>query len=193
MKRRMWCLSLIFIPSPLIPAQRSRSQSFLFRLRGCESLRQSCPRFGSAGWSKIPFLEAQKEIHAGGVFSRLKVNPEIDCRPSAEAELLANMDGTFGVLSHGLLLQRKFLADSINEVILKHPSAAADLRKTLSSADSPFRKTSDSLLQFVCGKRSDIILKRRKGHETATRGSPRFFKEIPPAGICLSPKPWRSR
>uniref|UniRef100_A0A8D8VLA6 Uncharacterized protein n=1 Tax=Cacopsylla melanoneura TaxID=428564 RepID=A0A8D8VLA6_9HEMI len=70
-----------------------------------ESLGLSCHRFGSAGWSKIPFLEAQKEIHAGGVFSRLKV-PEIDCRPSAEAELLANMDGTFGVLSHGLLLRR---------------------------------------------------------------------------------------
>lgn len=146
-----------------------------------EALGIECQRLNSSGWSKIPFAEAQKEIQASGVFGRLKVNPEIERRPSAKDDILAKMDGTLGCITHGLLLQRKYLEESMKEVFAKFPAAAPALREHLSAKDSPFRKTTDSLLQFVCGKRSDTILQRRKEVEAATRVHPRLLKDIPPS------------
>ncbi|KAI5730925.1 hypothetical protein M8J77_002193 [Diaphorina citri] len=78
-----------------------------------EALGIECQRLNSSGWSKIPFAEAQKEIQASGVFGRLKANPEIERRPSAKDDILAKMDGTLGCITHGLLLQRKYLEESM--------------------------------------------------------------------------------
>ncbi|KAI5727554.1 hypothetical protein M8J77_003708 [Diaphorina citri] len=154
-----------------------------------EALGIECQRLNSSGWSKIPFAEAQKEIQASGVFGRLKVNPEIERRPSAKDDILAKMDGTLGCITHGLLLQRNYLEESMKEVFAKFPAAAPALREHLSAKDSPFRKTTDSLLQFVCGKRSDTILQRRKEVEAATRVHPRLLKDIPPSeGFLIDSK-----
>lgn len=152
---------------------------------GIEAQGIECQRLNSSGWAKIPFAEAQKEIQAGGMFSRLKINPEIEAHPSKEGELLANMDGTLGVLTHALLLQREMLKSAMKEVFKKHSAAAPVLREHLESKDSPFRKVSDCLLQFVCGKRSDVFQKRRKNLEAATKVSPKFLKEIPPSEAFL--------
>lgn len=136
---------------------------------GIEARDIECHRLNSSGWAKIPFAEAQKEIQAGGgMFSRLKINPEIEAHPSKEGELLANMDGTLGVLTHALLLQQEMLKSAMKEVFKKDSAAAPVLREHLESKDSSFRKVSECLLQFVCGKRSDVFQKRRKNLEAAT-------------------------
>uniref|UniRef100_A0A8D8Q6H0 Uncharacterized protein n=1 Tax=Cacopsylla melanoneura TaxID=428564 RepID=A0A8D8Q6H0_9HEMI len=154
-----------------------------------EAKGMQCQRLNSKGWDKIPYAEAQKEIQAGGVFSRLKVNPEIEGRSSSEAQALSNMDATLGVITHGLLLQRKLLEEAMRDAFQKIPAAAPVLRESLAAKSASFRKTSDNLLQYVCGKRSDIFLKRRKALETLTRVNPKYLKDIPPAeGFLFDPK-----
>ncbi|KAL1447259.1 hypothetical protein WDU94_005581 [Cyamophila willieti] len=150
-----------------------------------EALGIECQRLNSGSWAKIPFLEAQKDIHASGVFSRLKVNPEMEGRLSAKDDILAKMEGSLGILTHGLLLQRKLLEESMKTIILQHPTVAPALREHLSAKESMFRKKTDSLLQFVCGKRSDVIVQRRKALESNTHVHPRFLKDIPPSGGFL--------
>lgn len=150
-----------------------------------EATGHTCQRFNSKAWCNIPYQEAQKALHAAGSFAQLQVNPELLGPSSAFGDLLANTEGDFGTLCHGLLLQRQFLAEALNQVISRHPAAASDLRLCLSAEESPFRQSSDNLLQFVCGKRSELIAKRRKIVESSSNVHPRFLKDIPPAGGYL--------
>uniref|UniRef100_A0A8D9BFE9 Uncharacterized protein n=1 Tax=Cacopsylla melanoneura TaxID=428564 RepID=A0A8D9BFE9_9HEMI len=127
------------------------------------------------------YLKAPKELQAGGAYACLQVNPEINLRPSPKSELLASLEGTFGVIVHGLLLQRKAFENAVDEVIKKHPLAASDIHQALTSSSS-FRKSSDNLLQYACETRKDVILSRRKQHGSTTRVHPNYLKEIPPGG-----------
>lgn len=149
----------------------------------------ACQRFNTSAWKNIRYLDSLKEIQAGGSFARVKVNPELQNRQSAIERLMANMEGSFGTLTHGLLLQRHALSAAIKDVMKKHPAAAADLRQSLSSNDSPFRLDSDNLLQFTWRKRAELIANRRRLTEAKTRINHRFFADIPPAdGFLYNPK-----
>uniref|UniRef100_A0A8D8UTD2 Uncharacterized protein n=1 Tax=Cacopsylla melanoneura TaxID=428564 RepID=A0A8D8UTD2_9HEMI len=121
------------------------------------------------------YLKAPKELQAGGAYACLQVNPEINLRPSLGgwSEFLASLEGTFGVIVHGLLLQRKAFENAVDEVIKKHPLAASDIHQALTSSSS-FRKSSDNLLQYACETRKDVILSRRKQHGSTTRVHPNY-------------------
>uniref|UniRef100_A0A8D8QWQ1 Uncharacterized protein n=1 Tax=Cacopsylla melanoneura TaxID=428564 RepID=A0A8D8QWQ1_9HEMI len=165
-------------PFAFAPVTKEREPDIPEPSAELEATGVACQRFNSKAWCNIRYLEAQKELQAGGSFARLQVNPELLGRSSAFGDLLANTEGALGSLCHGLLLQRQVLADAINQVIEKHPAAAPDLRMSLSGSDSQF-------LQFVCGKRAELIESRRKIVESNTNVPPRILRDIPPAGGFL--------
>jgi len=89
------------------------------------------------------------------------------------------------LLTHGLLRQLKHFSDGINEVVQSHPDAADALVKVFASADAPFRTTSDDLLQFVCGKRAEVIAARREVFESSNAASASHVRDISPSSVHL--------
>ncbi|KAH9630001.1 hypothetical protein HF086_001471 [Spodoptera exigua] len=90
-----------------------------------------CQRLGSEGWNRIRYKEVEKRLQAASVFSALKVNIELGSLKNQPFPFLAKQEGMLGTISHGLLLQRKALADGLNNIIKKCPDAGDELRKLL--------------------------------------------------------------
>ncbi|KAI5700244.1 hypothetical protein M8J76_015353 [Diaphorina citri] len=169
------------LPFSFAPCVKEREPDVPLPSPEAEAHGHSSQKLDSVGWSRIRYMEAQKETQTGGIFARLQPNPELDVPHNSLVDLLACNDGAFGILCHGLILQRLTLADTINMVVSKHPSVKSDLISALSSKESMFKKTSDNLLQYVCGKRAEAIASRRKLLEPAIRVPPRILKDISPS------------
>nr|CAH7735227.1 unnamed protein product [Callosobruchus chinensis]CAH7735228.1 unnamed protein product [Callosobruchus chinensis] len=142
-----------------------------------------CQRLGSSAWNKIRYLDAQKYLQASGVFVPLSINPQLSRRASSSssAEMLTKMDASLGIITHGLLMQRKHFADGIQHIMETHPEATEDLLKVFSGDDSKFKSFSDVLLQYVCGKRAEIIEARRKLYEFEKGSISQMMRDIPPS------------
>ncbi|CAG5053512.1 unnamed protein product [Parnassius apollo] len=120
-----------------------------------------CQRLGDISF-RIRYAEVQKKLHASPVFGSLKVNPILTTYgPPSNQDQLVRMDYTLGTISHGLLLQREELTNTLKDLAIKHPSMKQDLKNILST-DTPFKSLSDDLLQYVCGRRAEIIEQRRE-------------------------------
>ena len=145
----------------------------------------TCQKLGSASWDKIRYLDAQKKLQAGDLFQPLLVNPSLHSSASSASDAARKEESLLGLLTHGLLLQRKHFSDGINEVVQSHPDAADALVKVFASADAPFRTTSDDLLQFVCGKRAEVIAARRKVLESSNAAFASHMRDIPPSSVHL--------
>lgn len=72
--------------------------------------------------------------------------------------VLEKMDMCLGAITHGLLQQRQTFQDIYENA---PASVKAYISKKFLDSDSTFRKTSDSLLQYTCGKRAEAIQQRR--------------------------------
>lgn len=68
---------------------------------------------------------------------------------------------TLGTICHGLLNQRKALAEALKNMAARYPEVANDIRLILNDSKSAFRSYSDDLLQFVCAHRAEAIGYRR--------------------------------
>nr|CAH7738513.1 unnamed protein product [Callosobruchus chinensis] len=64
---------------------------------------------------------------------------------------------SFGLICHGLLLQRESLSRSLREIGAKFPDAVTDIQHLITDSSSEFRSISDDLLQYTCGRRAEII------------------------------------
>nr|CAI5853761.1 unnamed protein product [Callosobruchus analis] len=95
--------------------------------------------------------------------------------------MLTKMDASLGIITHGLLMQRKHFADGIQHIMETHPEATEDLLKVFSGDDSKFKSFSDVLLQYVCGKRAEIIEARRKLYEFEKGSISQMMRDIPPS------------
>ncbi|CAG9765064.1 unnamed protein product [Ceutorhynchus assimilis] len=95
------------------------------------------------------------------------------------------MDATHEIFCHGLLLQRKAIQNNISELAAKHPNLANDVKKKFEDTSSEFRIVSDDLLQYVCGKRAEIIESRRRLYETPNENAAKILRDIPPSGTFL--------
>lgn len=144
----------------------------------------SCHRFGSQAWFRIRYKEAEKSLLASPVFSALKVNTELGSLEVQSMERLKKQDGLLGAFVHGLLKERKALAEQLKDVAAKYPEAAQDLLSVFSEG-SKFKAASDTLLQFACGHRAETIEFRRKFFKTRNDALRAALQQIPPSRTHL--------
>nr|CAI5821543.1 unnamed protein product [Callosobruchus analis] len=124
---------------------------------------RECQRLGTSSFNKIRYADVHKKLHASPVFSSLKVNPQLlpTLYLSQLQDQLAKSDSCLGTILHGMLLQREAFSNTISEIIRKHPGTRSDILNSL-VREGDFRQLSDDLIQYVCGRRAEIIDQRRK-------------------------------
>ncbi|KAJ8710599.1 hypothetical protein PYW08_009114 [Mythimna loreyi] len=147
-----------------------------------------CQRFGSEGWKNIRYAEVQKTFQATPAFTALKVNSNLaTVTPSWQlVSVLEKMDLCLGAITHGLLLQRQ----TFQEIYQDAPaSVKAYISKQFLGSDSSFRKVSDSLLQYTCGKRSEVIQQRRGIYKPQNKIINELLHAIPPSESHLFAEP----
>lgn len=117
------------------------------------------------------------------MFSALKVNLELS--PAPGQDQLSRSDATLGAITHGLLLQREAFSQALRRLVMKHPVIAEDVHQELLHNDSLFRTLSDDLLQYVCGRRSEVIELRRKAFRPRHDRVASLLDNIPPSTTHL--------
>lgn len=88
---------------------------------------------------------------------------------------------TLGAITYGLLLQRKAFQDACQKMDSK---SRGELQKHMLATDGAFKKISDGLLQYTCGRRAEIIQARRETYKPAKVLSD-ILHEIPPSDTHL--------
>lgn len=142
-----------------------------------------CQRLGLSSFNKIRYVDAQKKLQASPVFGPLKTNYQLkNLGPKTSVpELLSKMDGSFGTITHGLLLQRDSFSQGIKELVTKFPQIRQEAGNILWGPDSQFKQNSNDLLQFVCGKRAETIELRRKLFRPRNDMVASLLNNIPPS------------
>lgn len=147
-----------------------------------------CQRFNSDGWQNIRYAEVQKLFQASPAFTSLKVNSNLaTVTPNWHmVTLLEKMDSCLGAITHGLLQERQLF----QEAYLKAPSEVKSyISSNLIKADTPYRKTSDALLQYTCGKRAETIQQRRSIYKPTNKTLNELLHGIPPSDTHLFSEP----
>jgi hypothetical protein len=144
----------------------------------------ACQRFGSDAWNRIRYKEVAKKLQVAPVFSTLKTNSELSDLGVQSSGLLSKQDGVLGTIAHGLLCQRKALAEELKKLAAKFPAASAEF-KALLSEGSDFKATSDDLLQYVCAHRAETIDLRRRSFKGKSEALSSVLQQIPPSDSHL--------
>ncbi|KOB67412.1 putative transposon Ty3-I Gag-Pol polyprotein, partial [Operophtera brumata] len=128
-----------------------------------------CLRLGEASWQNIRYADVQKLFQATLVFTSLKVNSVLaTVTPGWKTvALLDKMDACLGAIIHGILQQRKHFQNICSE----------------------FRHTSDSLLQYTCGRRAKIFQQRRSVFKPINKTLNELLHAIPPSNTHLFAEP----
>nr|CAH7734071.1 unnamed protein product [Callosobruchus chinensis] len=144
-------------------------------------------RLVSLSFSKVRYADVQKKLQAVPVFSALKLKTELaNLAPTGSFnESQVRSDTTLACITHGLLLQREALAKSVCELEVKYLEAASDLKKSFLSQGSDVRILSDDLLQYICGRRAEIIDMRRKLIKPRNAYVSTLLDQIPPSSTHL--------
>lgn len=152
-----------------------------------ESQGIQCLRLGQLSYNKIRYIEAQKKLQAFPVFSALRVNKELSYASSSDQtqNLLTKADSNLAIILHGLLAQRDYFAEGMKSLISKHPSIKSDVQNIFNGPDSKFKQVSDDVVQFVCGKRAEVIEQRRKKFFPRNPQVVSLLEGIPPSSTHL--------
>ncbi|XP_013196185.2 uncharacterized protein LOC106139307 isoform X1 [Amyelois transitella] len=144
-----------------------------------------CQRLGKEDWNNIHYAHVQKQFQATPVFSSLKVNNLLaEATPNVtSSSLLEKFDLTLGAITNGLLQQRKIFGELFDNLPkeLKH--------KEFFASNSKFRKSSDDLLQYVCGRRAETIQQRRDTYKINNKSLHKLIHSIPPSETHLFKEP----
>jgi hypothetical protein len=148
----------------------------------------SCQRFNSEGWANIRYSDVQKQFQAFPAFTSLKVNSNLaTVTPNWQlVGVLEKIDLCLGAVTHGLLQQRQSFQDIYKE---SSSEVKTYISKKFLAGDSNFRKTSDALLQYVCGKRAEVIQQRRGLYKPSNRTLNELLHIIPPSETHLFAEP----
>lgn len=151
-----------------------------------------CQRLGEPAWQNIRFADVQKQFQATPVFTSLKTNSNLaTATPSWQTvTLLEKMDARLGAITHGLLQQRKQFQEIYSKATLEIKS---HISKNFLASDSAFRRTSDSLLQYTCGERAEIIQQRRSVYKPSNKTLNELLHAIPPSKTHLFSEPQLSK
>uniref|UniRef100_A0A8D8PXW0 Uncharacterized protein n=1 Tax=Cacopsylla melanoneura TaxID=428564 RepID=A0A8D8PXW0_9HEMI len=121
-----------------------------------------CQRLGEAAWNRIRYADAEKKLKRGAMFQPLAMNSVFEKNNSPVDFALRQQERLLGTVCHGLLAQRKAFKDTLSNLVESCPAAKETVKECFFSEDSEFRSQSEALLQFVCGKRAEVISDRRK-------------------------------
>lgn len=149
----------------------------------------SCQRLGTPNWNRVRFLEAQKKLQATPVFTALKMNENL--RPKdgkwCSSDTLTRFDSAMAFISHGLIKQRLAFKKGIDNVLkeVDAPNLRDSIKKNLTGESTDFKDISDTIMQFTCGKRADIINSRRELIKPSSKHLNVLLKEIPPSTTHL--------
>ncbi|KAI8437183.1 hypothetical protein MSG28_010510 [Choristoneura fumiferana] len=98
------------------------------------------------------------------------------------AETLESFDGTLGAITNGLIQQRLIF----EEILASLPKdVRKKVKKEYLGPESKFKKNSTDLLQYVCGKRTEVIRLRRKAFTPRNKVIKQIIHEIPPSETHL--------
>ncbi|KOB79363.1 putative transposon Ty3-I Gag-Pol polyprotein, partial [Operophtera brumata] len=148
-------------------------------------------RLNSENWSNLRYREAEKALHASPVFVALKVNPQLASLTQkwCSSDTLTKYDHTLGVLTHGLLMQREAFKDAIwsvgKEGMASTQAMSDSIQRNLLSPDSTFHKVTDQILQYVCGRRADVLTSRRLTYSSPNVAMDSILQTIPPSATHL--------
>lgn len=147
-----------------------------------------CLRLGEASWQNIRYSDVQKQFQAAPVFTSLKVNSVLaTVTPNWQTvTLLDKMDACLGAIIYGILQQRKHFQNIYKAASLE---IKTHLSKNFLATDSEFRRTSDSLLQYICGRRSELIQQRRSVYKPINKTLNELLHAIPPSNTHLFAEP----
>jgi hypothetical protein len=143
--------------------------------------------FGTPDWESVRFSEVQKSYVAKPLFSALETNDELKRIPRVDT--LVPQENFCAALTHGLIIQREAVKESLNGILewatsakVTHSALSAKIAEEF-SPKSDFEKVSRDLLQMVCGKRAGIVSQRREALLSAVkdRYTQSTFKKIPPS------------
>ncbi|XP_069356171.1 uncharacterized protein [Maniola hyperantus] len=145
---------------------------------------RKCQRLNEDGWKNIRYADVQKTFHATPVFSALKVNNHLaTITPNWNSTAqLEKTDMTLGAITYGLLLQRKAFQEACQKM---DPNTRREIQNHMLGADSCFKKISDGLLQYSCGRRAEIIQARRETYKPANKVLGNILHDIPPSDTHL--------
>ncbi|KOB65654.1 putative transposon Ty3-I Gag-Pol polyprotein, partial [Operophtera brumata] len=122
-------------------------------------------------WSngeRVRYVETEKKYVARPGFYELDVNTELRHFDS-NSNWLRLLDRSFGAMTHALVQQNELLKQNFQQLIewsqLPTTALSADTlfekMHSLFSEKSTYIKVSEDLLQLICGRRADIIQRRR--------------------------------
>lgn len=149
---------------------------------------EECQSFGKEDWNTIRYSTVQKQFQSTPVFRDLKVNNYLlRVTPNwSSVKNLEKMDLVLGAVTNGLLQQRQTFQDLCDS--LPH-DIQQRVGKDFLAHDSKFRKNSDNLLQYVCGRRTEIIQKRRDVYKIKNKALNDMVQEVPPSSTHLFAEP----
>lgn len=147
-----------------------------------------CQRLGGDQWQNVRYGEVQKQFQASPLFTSLKVNSSLATvtPPWQMTTALEKMDLCLGAITHGLLQQRKVFTDIYDAASLQ---IKQEISKNFLATESNFRRTSDALLQYTCGKRQEIIQQRRSLYKPPNKTLNELLHSIPPTNTHLFAEP----
>ncbi|XP_048006275.1 uncharacterized protein LOC125241715 [Leguminivora glycinivorella] len=146
---------------------------------------RGCQRLGQSGWYNVRFTDTQKQFQATPIFTALKPNnllASVTPKYSRTAEILERADLTLGAITHGLIQHRLIFQNLLDNL----PS---DIKKRVGvdfvEADSSFRKSTDALIQYTCGRRAEVIKERRDLYKPKNVTYKNILRDIPPSDTHL--------
>lgn len=135
-------------------------------------------------WKTVRYAETKRQFESTTPFCALHVNHELESlTPRCKSfDMLQRFDQTLAAVTHGLLKQKKILQSTIDGLPVEVRNT---VQNSLQSADSQYKKISDDLLQYVCGRRSQVIQHRREMFLPRNMGVREALHAIPPTELVL--------
>lgn len=145
---------------------------------------RKCQRLGEDNWKNVRYSDVQKTFHATPVFSALKVNSLLAPSTPTWTSLsqLEKMDTALGAITHGLLLQRQAFQEACKKLDV---NSQREIQKNFLNPECNFRKLSDNLLQYTCGRRAEVIQLRRDTYKSQNKVLNEILHDIPPSETHL--------
>lgn len=145
---------------------------------------KTCQRFGEDSWKNIRYADVQKNFQATPAFCALKVNNHLAANTPNWQSLaqLEKFDLILAAITHGLLQQREAFQEAFKTLDIQMQK---ELNKVFLGPDSKFKKISDQLLQYTCGRRAEIIQTRRETYKSNNKVLNEILHDIPPSETHL--------
>lgn len=126
-------------------------------------------KFDSPNWKEVRYSEVLKIHCAQPGFMELGVNDELRQFIKGK-DYMVSMERSLAAISNALLSQHDYLKQQLQEFVNWAAEPNAELTPTsvfdkitdLFNTKSKFHKTSEDLMQIVCGKRAECIETRRE-------------------------------